>query len=251
MSENNFDIIMGKHSISTVFRLNTRRVDCLYATDDGLQELRKEVKIPKDVKIKLLAPHALQEEAKRYFSELNFEYTRVPSGLFLKVNAFDWTSIDQCYEDILKNDKIKILCLDQITDVHNGAAILRSASFYGVDYIVFSSKKHFGFAPNFYRIASGATESLKLIAVANLSRFLRKISESGVHVIGLSEHAEDGLEQALHTKTALVVGSEDKGISNAVMRCLDEKLALKSLGDIKSLNVSVAAAIGMERCLSF
>ncbi len=62
--------------------------------------------------------------------------------------------------------------LDQITDVHNAAAIMRSAAFYGVDCVLISQKGNFGMGPNFARIASGALEYVKIIQFSPQTTFL-------------------------------------------------------------------------------
>src|SRR5690606_24723118 len=143
----------------------------------------------------------------------------------------------------------RILCLDQISDVHNGAAILRTASFYGIDTVVLPGKKSFGESATYFRIASGAHEFLNLVKVNNLGKNLTKLKELGTLTRGLSEHADQELEAAMVRRhagsVALVLGKEETGISNAVMRVLDHTMSIKSQGSIQSLNVSVAAAVSM------
>ena len=85
-----------------------------------------------------------------------------------------------------------------------------------------------------------------------MSRIVSKLSELGVETVGLSEHAENTLgehdEPAAH---CLVLGTEETGLSNAVKRKVDRWVKLESQGHIKSLNVSVAAAVSMEKVFSF
>jgi 23S rRNA (guanosine2251-2'-O)-methyltransferase len=69
--------------------------------------------------------------------------------------------------------------------------------------------------------------------------------------LALSEHAKGSLEDELHSNAkgiCLVLGKEDVGISNAVLRVIPHHISLESMGDTQSLNVSIAAAITMERC---
>ena len=84
-----------------------------------------------------------------------------------------------------------------------------------------------------------------------MPKFLRSLSDRDVSCIGLTEHASLILdknegEDFRGRKVCLVFGSEDRGLSH-VIRVLPKKFSLKSLGKIKSLNVSVAAAISMEK----
>jgi 23S rRNA (guanosine2251-2'-O)-methyltransferase len=152
------------------------------------------------------------------------------------------------YNQLESRIALKILALDQVTDAHNGAAIMRTAAFYGVDVILISSKGNFGLGPNFARIASGACEHVKIVRCSALPKTITKLKDLGVMCVGLSEHATEELNK-LDTKNSvcLVLGAEDVGMSHAVSRVVDQTIAFKPLGKIKSLNVSVAAAIAMEK----
>lgn len=246
-----FDLIFGLHSIAEAIK-NSRRIhDKLYATDEGLAELLKKHKIkPSDfsVKIEMSSSHLLQEKAKKLCHELGVEFNRVPSQVFLKTSPIETCSL----KEMISKPQLKILALDQITDVHNGAAIMRTACFYGVDAIIIPGTKSFGLTPSFYRIASGAVEHLNLIRVSSLSKAIAQLNEAGIQTIGLSEHAEGSIENVTSEKNriCLILGAEETGLSHAVERLVKEKLALKALGPIKSLNVSAAAAVAMEKCFS-
>lgn len=246
------DIIVGLHSIVAAINNTNRSNKLLFTTDDAQLELKKKYgKVNfEGVELKLLSPHSLQSEAQKLLKESGYKLDRVPSGAFLVCDQLPIYDINQLYLD-LEQKKCRILCLDQVTDVHNAAAIMRTACFYGVTHIVFAQKGSFGLSPSFYRIASGATEFLKVIQTPNLSRLLTKISEKGVSCVGLSEHATTNVETITKSENiSLVLGSEENGLSNAVKRVLVNLFSLESQGDIKSLNVSVAAAVAMEKCFS-
>lgn len=248
-----FELIFGMHSIAAALT-NPRRVHTkLYATDEGLVELQRKHQInPKNLKVPLqvLSSHALQEEGKKLCSYMDVEFTRVPSGLFLETSPLETYAL----QDFLKAPKGRFLALDQITDVHNGAAILRTACFYGVDGVLIPSAKSFGLTPSFYRIASGATEYVNLIRVNSLSRAVGQLNEAGFVTVGLSEHSTDNLTPEIlrsENKICLLLGAEETGLSHAVSRLVQKNLSLPSQGEIKSLNVSSAAAIAMEKCFGF
>ncbi|MBC74890.1 MAG: hypothetical protein CME64_02635 [Halobacteriovoraceae bacterium] len=246
---NETDFIVCLHSIAAALNNPSRRDMKLILTEDGKEELKKKCDLGK-VDVNLVSSHKLQEEAKKLYANKGMDYHRVPSGALLIAAALPEMEVRELYE-LAKKSNLKILCLDQISDVHNGAAILRTASFYGVDVVVLPGKKSFGTTPTYFRIASGAHEYLKLVKVGNLPKTLTKLKELNTHVVGLSEHAEAQIDQSglpSNKNLALVLGKEETGISHAVMRVLDEKMALHSQGSIKSLNVSVAAAISMEKC---
>lgn len=245
-----FDLIFGLHSIAAALS-NPRRVhQKLVATDEGLKELtRKHQLNPKNlnVKVELVSSHQLQENGKKLCQSLDVEFTRVPSQIYLQTSPLETYGL----QDYLKAPELRLLALDQITDVHNGAAILRSACFYGVNGVIIPSEKSFGLTPSFYRIASGATEFVSLIRASSLSRAVGQLNDAGFLTVGLSEHSSENLSQTelrSQKKICLLLGAEETGLSHAVSRLVQKNLSLPSQGEIKSLNVASAAAIAMEKC---
>ncbi len=247
-----FDIVIGIHSIAELFRAKRRRVLHIFASEEALQDLQKREgisrnEISKDVLV-MKPSHDVQEEAKKWFKKIDAEYQRVPSNIFVIAEPIEARDLNWLYDEMIKRDSFKLLVLDQVTDAHNGAAITRTAAFYGVDAILIASKGSFGVGPGFNRIASGATEYMEIVKAAALPKTLTKIQEMGVQIIGFSEHAKEDLNKIeIRNKTCLVLGAEDFGLSNAVERLLTNVVALKPQGRIKSLNVSVAAAVAMEK----
>ncbi|MBD66806.1 MAG: hypothetical protein CME62_16505 [Halobacteriovoraceae bacterium] len=246
-----FNLIVGIHSIICALKNPKRNIYHLYATEDALEEIKKDVQLSSD-KIKLCSSHKIQEEAKSYFKKLKLEYQRVPSGAFLVCSELELYSVNQLYDAVAEKDSLKILCLDQISDVHNAGAILRTANFYGVDFVVVPDKKSFGLTPSFFRIASGAAEYVPLVSSSKLTKVIAKLKSLNVFCVALSEHANSDFQQLIEatgpSKVCLVLGKEDTGISNAVLRLIDHHVSLESKGETQSLNVSAAAAISMEKC---
>lgn len=247
------DLIIGIHSIAAALKNKNRQQVELIATDDGLNEFLKKSKLQKKeitAEIKLLSPHLVQEEARALYREKNLDYQRVPGNIFLLCHELESFDPGWLRTKIEKSEKIRILALDNISDVHNGAAILRTASFFGVDVVIIPQEKSFGLTPSFFRIASGATEFVPMVRTSNLTRTLTQIKEAGVEVWGLSEHSEKPLsgEDLMKNKVCLVLGSEDEGLSHAVMRVVTNTLSLSSQGEIKSLNVSAAATLALQLC---
>lgn len=251
------DLIIGIHGIACALKNKAKTIYAVYATEEGLDELQKKggirkADIPSD-KLKLLSSHALQEEAKKLFADLDYEFQRVPSQVFMVTRAQEIPDSGELIQLISNKDQVKILCLDQVTDIHNGAAILRTAAFFNIDALVISSKNTFSLSPSFYRLASGAVEYVKVYRASNLSRFVTQLKDVGIVTIGLSEHAEKEMAEVPSfvsaAKKCVILGAEETGISNAVLRNLDHVVAFKTPGQIKSLNVSVAAALAMNNYL--
>ena len=246
------DMIIGIHSIAEALKNPEREIFEIVCTDEGLDALKKTPDLRRDYipmdKVRILEGHALQEEAKLNYRDLDLEFQRVPSGIFMLVSPINIYEPTWIYEQLESRIPIKILALDQVTDAHNGAAIMRTAAFYGVDCVLISARGNFGLGPGFARIASGATEHVKIVRCSGLPKAITKIKDLGAICIGLSEHASGNLEKIDTTKPiCLVLGAEDVGMSHAVSRVVETTIAFKPAGKIKSLNVSVAAAIVMEK----
>jgi 23S rRNA (guanosine2251-2'-O)-methyltransferase len=246
------DLIIGMHSIEAALKNPEREEKMIYATEDGLQEFQKKTGMKlksMGIAIKMLKPHDLQEEAKRKFADLDFHYHRILSNLFLTTTALEAKDLKWLYHK-LESGPLRLLALDQVTDVHNAAAILRTAAFFGVHGVIVAMKGNFGEGPTFHRLASGASEFVPLIKCASLPQAITRLQERNVLCVGLSEHAtqESGeLVESYKDSRCLVLGAEDVGLSHAVQRVIQHHLALKSQGEIRSLNVSVAAALAMEK----
>lgn len=270
--QQSFDLIIGIHSIVEALKNRERKNHFLIATEKGLSLLKEKERLSiknsrgtdswsKDISIKIVSNEAFNELSQKSFKELGYTYSKISSQLLLKtsplnINGVSWlldklNSLKASASDHEQSkQEIKILALDRVTDVHNGAAILRTAAFYGVNALIMSIKGNFNLTPAFYRIASGATEHVPIVKCHNLSRIIQQMQEKGVECIGLTEHASGDIidKNSGHLGRCLVLGSEDEGLSNAVERVIKKKIRLESKGKILTLNVSIAAAVAMERC---
>ncbi len=139
-----------------------------------------------------------------------------------------------------------VVLLDQVTDPHNVGAILRSCAAFGVKALV-TTARH---APNetgvFFKAASGAYEHVPVSRVTNLSAAMEELRGYGFRLVGLDSEASITLDQATRKlPLALVLGSEGKGLREKTRATCDEVVRLDMPGAIKSLNVSIAAAISL------
>lgn len=252
MEQQKWDLVIGLHSIVEAINNPKRTNQELFLTKDALANFKGKISNSKleGIKKRFLDPHKLQEEGKRYFEILGYTYQRITSQMFLLTDPLEIKGVAWLYEEVEKGTDLKLFCLDQVTDVHNAGAILRTCAFYGVDALILSNKGNFGLSPAFYRTASGSVEHVPVVQCTQLPRMLTKLQELGVTCIGFSEHEKnqnisENLEKL--NRVCLIVGAEDRGISHAALRVLQNTVAIKSNGEISSLNVSVASAVAMDR----
>ncbi|RDB43515.1 23S rRNA (guanosine(2251)-2'-O)-methyltransferase RlmB [Halomonas sp. DQ26W] len=139
-----------------------------------------------------------------------------------------------------------LLVLDGVTDVHNFGACLRSADAAGAHGVIVPKDKSAPLNATVRKVASGAAESVPVYQVTNLARALAKLKVLGVWVLGTAGEAETGLFDVDFTgPVALVMGAEGKGMRRLTREACDALIKLPMAGSVSSLNVSVAAGIGL------
>jgi 23S rRNA (guanosine2251-2'-O)-methyltransferase len=139
-----------------------------------------------------------------------------------------------------------LLLLDRITDVRNFGAIARTAECAGVHGIIFPEGESAALNADAIKTSSGALLTIPLCRVRHLADAVMYLNDSDFQTIALTEKATPLLyESTLTPPTALIVGSEDKGISSQVLRVASAQARLPILGNIGSLNVSVACGAAL------
>lgn len=154
--------------------------------------------------------------------------------------------IAQTLEELLDSlDKPAfLLVLDGVQDPHNLGACLRSAAAAKVDAVIIPRDNAVGITPTVRKVACGGAEIVPLIQVTNLARSLRLMQERGIWLFGAAEQAEESVYHAdLTGPIAFVLGGEEKGIRDLTRKQCDYLIAIPTAGELKSLNVSVAAGI--------
>ena len=145
---------------------------------------------------------------------------------------------------LLKRENVLILILDHLTDPHNVGACLRSAAAAGADAVIVPKNRSCHLTPTVRKISSGGSELLPFIVVTNIVRAIKKLSESGVKVVGAAAEANLNYSDVnLKGNIALVIGSEDKGIKRLTSKNCDELVSINMPGNIESLNASVRSGI--------
>jgi 23S rRNA (guanosine2251-2'-O)-methyltransferase len=139
-----------------------------------------------------------------------------------------------------------VLVLDQITDPHNVGAILRSAAAFAVKAIVTTARHSPEATGVLAKSASGALELVPLVLVQNLARGIEGLHARGFLLIGLDSTGQTDLaDLTLRTPLALVLGAEGRGLRQLTRSNCDHLARIDLPGEIKSLNVSNAAALGL------
>jgi len=221
-------VMYGWHTVTAALRNPARRVRKLLATENAARRLADEDFI---VRPEVVRPGAIAE---RLLPDA------VHQGLYLETDALPSPAI----EDLPAQGVV--LVLDQITDPHNVGAIFRSAAAFAATAIVTTQRHSPDATGALAKAASGALERVPLVNVQNLARALAALKASGFLVVGLDSSGDNDLAALpLRSPLALVLGAEGKGLRQLTKETCDHVARIDLPGEIKSLNVSNAAALAL------
>ena len=163
-------------------------------------------------------------------------------GVVATISPIKFLSISDLSDLIESKPKsISLLILDQLSDVRNFGAIVRTAECTAIDCIVIQSS---GSAPvngDTIKTSSGAIFNVPICKVPHIKDAIFLIKQHDIKIFGASEKAENNIYQTQFGKSqAIIMGSEGKGLSSSVIKLCDELIRIPLLGKIESLNVSVA-----------
>lgn len=166
-------------------------------------------------------------------------------GAIAFVSAIHYAKIDNIIADTFEKGQTPlILILDRITDVRNFGAIARTAECAGVHAIVIPSRGAAQINADAMKTSSGALNFLPVCREENLISTIEYLQNAGLKVIACTEKTKDSVYvKDFKEPTAIVLGSEEDGISDEIIRKADELAAIPQSGQVGSLNVSVAAGV--------
>ncbi|MBI4559988.1 MAG: 23S rRNA (guanosine(2251)-2'-O)-methyltransferase RlmB [Candidatus Hydrogenedentes bacterium] len=173
----------------------------------------------------------------------------VHQGAVLEADPLPVFDVHEWQAQPFPDDAI-VVVLDGVEDPHNFGAIVRSAVACGVRGIVFGMDRAAPISTAAVKAAAGAMEYVDLVQAANLVRSIEALKRAGFWTAALEATASQTLWDAdLTGKTALVIGSEGKGIRRLVRERCDMRLRIPLVGAIRTLNASVSAAIALVECI--
>ena len=171
-------------------------------------------------------------------------------GILAFTAESNYTDADTLISEIIKKENSLCVILDGIEDPHNLGAILRSVECVGADGVFIPERRAVGLTETVAKSSAGASEHVKIARVTNLNRLIDELKKHYVWVIGTSIDAKMNYTKwDYKQKTAIVVGSEAKGISRLTAEKCDVLVNIPMCGKIESLNVSVAAGVVLFEAL--
>ena len=223
-------IIYGRHAVLSALKNPNRHIQKLLISADNRPEIEK-LNIPYSIIDKKEFARILGEDA-------------VHQGFALYCNRlknYDITDLISLAED---KEKCHILILDQVTDPQNIGAIIRSCAAFSTLGLVMQDKNSPLESGAMDKAAAGTIEFVPIARVTNLSRAIESLKKAGFWVLGMDGYAKTTIDKINKSgKTAIVMGSEGKGMRRLVEENCDSSVKLPIAPNVESLNVSTAAAI--------
>ncbi len=163
-------------------------------------------------------------------------------GAVAKISPIEFIDLETIIEDVQSKSKTPLfLILDQVSDVRNFGAIIRTAECTGVDAIIIQKSGSAPVNAETIKTSAGAAFKLPICKVDHIKDAIFQLKAADINLVAATEKTEDSVfDIDLKQPTAIIMGSEHKGVSNSILKMADYRGKLPLLGEIGSLNVSVA-----------
>jgi 23S rRNA (guanosine2251-2'-O)-methyltransferase len=163
-------------------------------------------------------------------------------GVIAEISEVEYSSL----KEILTGGPKLLLLVDGVEDPRNLGAVLRTAEAAGVDGVLLPHRHTCGITPAAVKTSAGAAMHLKVCRIGNVAQTLAQLKKEGFWTVGLDIKGEEGFSQLNRDlPLVLVVGGEDRGLRRLVRQNCDFLIRLPILGNVSSLNLSVAAGIAI------
>lgn len=222
----------------------------------GSRAVIEAIKAGTDIEKVFLLKEAQNDLSKELFEllkkeKISFQY--VPSqkfnkyqdknhqGVYAKIALVKTITIDELCESLDLDTNPTLLLLDQVTDVRNFGAIARTAACTDVKGIIILDKGSAPINADAIKTSAGALFNIPVCKVNHLKDAIYYLQGSGFQVVAATEKTDEMIYNIdLNKPTAIIMGSEERGINPSTLKICDFKAKLPMYGEIASLNVSVA-----------
>jgi 23S rRNA (guanosine2251-2'-O)-methyltransferase len=229
------ELICGINAVNEIISIRPSSVTTLFIEDDKgkrIQELDQLAK-QNNIEVVLQGSSFFQNN----FSEMNHQSVAIICHKRLEEN-------ENFLENLFEKDNLLLLILEHVTDPHNVGACIRTAAAAGVDAVIVPKNRSCHLTSTVRKISSGGAELIPFVVVTNIVRTINKLQSAGVMIYGTDMKASKLHNEITYdNKSALIIGSEDKGLKRLTLEKCDEIIRIKMPGRIESLNASVSTGI--------
>ena len=234
------DIVFGKNNVTELLQ-SGQAVDRVFLAGD-----------PKNANYKKIVALCKESGIPIVHTDIGAINKKAPNVNHQGVIAYCAQKEYSTVEDILnvareRNEAPFIIVADEIVDPHNLGEILRSADAFGAHGVIISKRRAVGLTPSVAKASGGAIHYIPVARVANLVQTIQELKEKNVWVYGCDMAGQNVYyEQDYNGGVALIVGSEEAGISRLLREECDFFVRIPMKGKIPCLNASVAASVIMQ-----
>ena len=229
------EMVCGINAVNEIISIRPNSVTTLFIEDDKGKRIQELDQLAKQNNIEVV----LQDSSffQKNFSEMNHQSVAIICHKRLEEN-------ENYLESLFEKDNLLLLILEHITDPHNVGACIRTAAAAGVDAVIVPKNRSCHLTPTVRKISSGGAELIPFVVVTNIVRTINKLKSAGVMIYGTDMKASKLHNEITYgDKSALIIGSEDKGLKRLTLENCDEIIKVKMPGRIESLNASVSTGV--------
>lgn len=230
------DLIFGVHAVieAVEAKKEINKIMIQKGMDKVLFKELKEVLAGKDYTLQFVPPEKLNRLTKKNHQ-----------GVVAFISPVHYHDIEDIVADVFeKGDIPNILILDRITDVRNFGAIARTAECTGVHAILIPDKNSALVTSDAIKTSSGALYKIPVCKSRSLEASVSSLKASGLRILACTEKTSDLLfDTTLSGPTAIIMGSEEDGISQELLSIAHQRAKIPLLGTIGSYNVGVSTGI--------
>ena len=229
------ELVCGINAVKEIIRIRPDSVTTLLVEADKSKRIKEIQQVAEKNNIEVVTQNA--SFFRKTFSELNHQSVGIICNKRLEEN-------ENFLENLIEKDNLLFLILEHITDPQNVGACIRSAAAAGVDAVIVPKNRSCHLTPTVRKISSGGAELIPFVVVTNIVRTINKLKDAGVVIYGTNMEASKSYNDVTYSaKSALIIGSEDKGMKRLTAESCDEIIKINMPGRIESLNASVSTGI--------
>ncbi len=231
------NLIWGRNPVLEWLEHGLAVQEIILSNDAGGPTIADIIKLAEQKGIRLKRQHTAQLD--------QMTGTDKHQNIIAKVQLPDYADLEDIYAAAEhKGEALLIGVLDGVQDPHNLGAIIRTADAAGCHGIVIPKDKAVGLTPTVIKSSAGAAAWVPVVAVTNLSQTIDELKEKGVWLTGTADDvSKEYTDSDFKGATAIVLGSEGKGMKRLVREKCDFLVSIPMHGKVSSLNVSVAAGL--------
>jgi 23S rRNA (guanosine2251-2'-O)-methyltransferase len=238
------DMIFGTRAVMEAIRAGKQIEKILVQTGLNNDLVRELASVAREKNLPIT--YVPLEKLNRLYSN-----TKNHQGVICLLSAITYSSLNDLIDFAYSEGREPFfIILDRITDVRNFGAIARTAECAGVEGIIIGDKGNAPITADAMKTSAGALNHLPVCREPDLKKTLKFLRENGIMIVSCTEKAEKNIYDVKFDRpVALILGSEEDGISDGLLKESDELVKIPMKGKIESLNVSVSAGVAVYEVL--